>query len=367
MRGVVVGAALVVAVAVVLLPLRDDVDPATPTAVLVVTVIIAALVGGLLSALATALIAGLALNLAFLRPYGTLKIRALEDGIGLAAFVVVAVLVGTLAATMATRRRESEERATRLQALLAEREELLRAATRAHDLARLDAERSALLRSVSHDLRTPLSAIRAVATDLRDGTTYDDATRAELLDIVCDETERLDRMVANLLSMSRIESGPLELQHQAVDVGDLIRGRITTLHALLRPFEVQIRVPDRLPLVDGDELLLGQVLTNLIANAVRHTPERSDIWLVATHSVDHDGHGWVKIEVSDRGPGIPAAERARVFLPFQRGEGSRSSGVGLAICKAIVEAHGGHIWIEDRFGGGTTVAFTIPARQEVPR
>lgn len=360
--GTVLGVALVALVVVVLMPHRVDLDAATPTAVLTLVVVTAALAGGLVAAVATAVVAALALNLAFVQPYGTLKVRAFEDGIGLAAFFAVALVVGVLVSVLATWRRESEQRRADLEArnaelhaLLAERDRLLVEAERARELEALEGERSHLLRSVSHDLRTPLSAIRAIADDLREDV-YDPSTRDELLTTVCDEADRLDRMVSNLLSMSRIEAGDLTRTHDAVDIGDLARHRVAALRALLAPYDVSVRVADDVPLVDCDELQLEQVLTNLLANAARHTPPGGDLWVVAVP----DGE-MVRVEVSDRGPGIPPGERDRVFRPFQRGPGSRSSGVGLAICKAIVEAHGGRIWIEDRFGGGTTLAFTLPA------
>jgi len=354
--GVVAGAVLVGVATLALLPVRDDVDAATPTAVMILPIVLAAMVGGGPPAVVTALLAGLAINLAYLRPYGTLKIRAVEDGIGLVAFVVVALLVGLLVSNLRARRRESLERQRDLQALLEERSALLTEARRAQQLAELDAERTSVLRSVSHDLRTPLSAIRAIAGDLRDGVAYDDDTRRELLGTVVTEADRLDRMVANLLSMSRIEAGAFAPERTAVDVGELVRTRVRALAGVLAPFEITLRIPDGLPFVDGDELQLEQVLTNLLANAARHSPAGSDLWIVVSTL-----GGQVRIDVSDRGPGIAVADRERVFLPFERGPGSRSSGVGLAICKAVVEAHGGRIWIEQRFGGGATVSFTVPA------
>jgi two-component system sensor histidine kinase KdpD len=353
--GIATGIGLIAAVTVSLLPLRDDVDPSTPTAVLMLAVVVGAMIGGPIAAVAIAFFAGLALNLAFLPPYGTLKIRAVEDGIGLAAFGTVALCVGVLVSALSERRRDLVRRNAELASVLAERDRLSTQARRADDLARLDDQRTAVLRSVSHDLRTPLSAIRAIAGDLREGVTYDDATRRELLTTVVDEADRLDRMVANLLSMSRIEAGLNAPDRSAVDIAELVAQRTRSLASLLAPFDVRVRAPDDL-LVAGDELQLEQVLTNLLANAVRHSPLGSDVWVQAKRV-----GSMVQIEVSDRGPGVKPAERERVFRPFERGEGSRSSGVGLAICKAVVEAHGGDIWIEDRWGGGATVAFTLPA------
>ena len=154
------------------------------------------------------------LNVAFIRPYGGLDIASVDDGTELVAFVIVALLVGQLVTRLVHRRTQVAEASEQVRALDQrvaqlhdERSHLARRATRAEELEALDIQRSALLRSVSHDLRTPLASIRAVATDLRDGVEYDDVTRDELLTTVCDEVDRLDRFVANLLSLSRIEAG----------------------------------------------------------------------------------------------------------------------------------------------------------------
>jgi two-component system sensor histidine kinase KdpD len=355
LKGLGVGVGLVGLGVALLLPLRDDLDAAAVTAAMMLSVVGAALAGGPIAAVLTAVLAGVALNLTFLEPYGTLKIDAVEEGIGLAAFVAVALVVGVLVSSLEESRRALQRRNDELAELLDERGRLREQASRAQDLARLDDQRTALLRSVSHDLRTPLSAIRAIAGDIRDGVAYDDDTRRELLGVVVDEADRLERMVANLLSMSRIEAGMHEPVTAALDVADLVAERVRGLSGVLGPFDVHVRVPDDLPLVAGDEIQLEEVLTNLLANAARHSPKGSDLWIVASAR-----DGMVVIEISDRGPGIPVAERERVFLPFERGEGSRSSGMGLAICKSVVEAHGGHMWITDRWGGGATVAFTVP-------
>jgi len=351
----VVGLGFTAVVALVLLPLRDDVDAATPTAVLMVGVVLAAVAGGPLAAVVTALVAGLLLNLVFLLPYGTLKVRAVEDGIGLAAFVGVALLVALLVSSLNENRLALDRRSKELARALEERERLEAAAQRARELERIDDERSAVLRSVSHDLRTPLSAIRAIAGDLRDDVDYDDETRHELLTIVVDEADRLDRMVTNLLSISRIESGIGRPETAALDLGEQVAVRLRTLSTLLEPFVVAVSIPDDLPLVAADEIQIDQVLTNLLANAARHTPPGAEIRIEARRRGDK-----VRVTVSDEGPGVAPGDRARVFEPFQRGEGSRSSGLGLAISKAVVEAHGGSIWIGDRDGGGAAVTFTLP-------
>ena len=360
--GTVVGFVLTAGVTIALLPLRDDLTAATPALLLVLVVVIAAVIGGAWASISTAIVAAIALNLAYIQPYGTFKINQLEDAVELVAFVVVALVVGQLVTRLARRREEVSEQAQQVRALdekleVAHREQLqlARQATRAEELEQLDLQRAALLRSVSHDLRTPLASIRAVATDLRDGVVYDDATRTELLTTVCDEVDRLDRLVANLLSLSRIEAGAFEPERQAVDLEELVTDRVRRLAPLLREVELKVDLPPVLPLVDADYGQLEQVFTNLLANAARHAPSGTDVWILARRDADR-----VRVEVSDHGKGIPVAEHTRIFEPFERGDGSRSSGIGLAICKAIVEAHGGTIGVDRTFGGGATIVFTLP-------
>jgi len=360
--GGALGVALVVVITVIGVPFRDQVTSTTAGLALVVPPLVAAVIGGRPAALVTAMSAAFAFNLAFLEPYGTLKVDLLDDAIALGVFVVVALAVGTLVALERERRGEAEDRAAEIEALSGEqvrlRAEQVRLAT-AKEVAELAGEhRSALLRSVSHDLRSPLATIRAVTSDLRDGDVhYDDATRDELLDLVIDEAERLDRLVANLLSLSRVEAGALQPERQAVAVDELLTERVRRLKRLLRDRRILVDVPFTLPLADVDHMLVDQVITNLLENAVRHSPEGSTIRVRARARDD-----WVEVTVTDGGPGIDPALRDAVFEPFRRGEGGGASGVGLAICRAIIEAHGGVITAGPGDGGGAALVFTVPVR-----
>jgi K+-sensing histidine kinase KdpD len=364
--GAVGGVALVVACSAALVPLRDDLGQASPALVFVLAVVGAGLLGGIRGSVVTAVAAAVAFNLVFIPPYRTLKVNAGEDWVALGVFLVVALVVGLLMTAEVDRRRTAEAGQAdmarlndQLRASAAERDRLLEEASRTQVLERMDEERAALLRSVSHDLRTPLATIRAVASDLRDGVPYDDATRTELLATVCDEAERLDRIVANLLSMSRIEAGAFKPERQAVDVDELVGDRIRRMKDLFRKVRVQVELPPDLPLVDGDYSQLDQVFTNLLENAARHAPPGSFVRISGRRRGDA-----VEIRVADEGIGVPDWERGKVFEPFRRGEGSASSGVGLAICKAVTEAHGGGITVERTPGGGATFVVTLPARAE---
>jgi K+-sensing histidine kinase KdpD len=367
LTGTALGLALVVALTAAVVPFRADTSRATPALLLVIPVVLAGIVGGRIGAVGTAAAATLAFNFAFIPPFWTLNVDLVDDAVALAVFTAVGLTVGTLVAREADRRRVAEQRAVALQrlneryeAVQAERERLAEETTRLTILEQVDAQRAALLRSVSHDLRTPLSAIQAVISDLRAEAGYDDATRRELLDLVIDEAERLDRIVANLLSMSRIEAGALQPDRQAVPVEELVADCVKRLERLVQHVEIELEFPGDLPLADADYSQLDQVVTNLLENAVRHSPGGSTIRVGA----EHGHHGMLTIWVEDEGPGVPETERDRIFEPFRRGEGSASSGVGLTICKAIIEAHGGTIRVQNAARRGARFVFSLPARRE---
>jgi two-component system sensor histidine kinase KdpD len=364
--GALVGIALTVAATASLIPLRDSASRATPALVLVVPVLVAGVLGGWVGALTTAVAAALAFNLAFIEPHWTLKVNEVDDVVALVVFLAVAGVLGTIVALEAERRHAAEQRAAEVEAMharyeeaVAERDARAEETTRLAVFEQVDEQRRALIRSVSHDLRTPLSTIRAVASDLRSGTAYDDETRNELLDLVSDEAQRLDRIVANLLSLSRIEAGALRPELQAVDLEELVRDRVRRLDRLFRQVRVQIEIPSDLPLVDADYVLLDQVVTNLLEIAARHAPPRSTV-RVGARVVD----GMVVASISDEGSGVATYQADKIFEPFQRGDGSSSSGVGLAICRAIVEAHGGLIGVDTAPGGGARFSFSLKARSD---
>lgn len=360
--GVACGAALAGAAVLVLLPLRDELNPATPALVLIVPGVIAAILGGRVAAAIVAVASAVTFGVWFLPPFGRWKLLDAEDVTAVVVFVLVALTVGELAAREGARRRQAEERAAELEDLTAslerahtEEKRLNAQIDKLAVVAEIDSQRSALLRSVSHDLRTPLATIRAVSSDLMGDTPYDDETRAELLSLVTDEAERLDRLVANLLSLSRVEAGAFAPDRQAVVLSELLTTTVTRLRRLVADHRVELDVPADLPLVHADYTQLDLVVTNLLENAARHSPPRSTI-RVGARTVGP----MVEIWVENRGDRVLAPDRQRIFEAFRRGHGSRSSGIGLAICKAVVEAHGGAIAVTDAQGGGARFTFTMP-------
>jgi K+-sensing histidine kinase KdpD len=355
--GAAVGLALVGLAVLVTLPFRDDITVATPALVLTLPGSLAGIVAGRRAAIVTAVAAAVAFNLVFLQPYGTLKVAVVDDVVALVVLTAVALTVSTLVAREADRRRAAEVRADELAKLYRENEKMREGLTRLQVLEEVDAQRQALLRSVSHDLRTPLASIRAAASELREGAPHDEDARAELLALVGDEAERLDRLVANLLNLSRIEAGVLRPQRQAIALDELVAERVRKLSRLFTEVRVQVDVPADLPYADADYTLLDQVVSNLLENAARHSPARSTVWISARPAGE-----FIEVSVTDEGRGITGPERVQLFEPFRAGPGSASSGIGLAICKAIVEAHGGTIDAAGVPGKGARFTFTVPAR-----
>lgn len=240
-----------------------------------------------------------------------------------------------------------------------ERERLRREAASAEVLRSADEAKRALLHAASHDLRTPLSSIIAGATSLRQrDVEWSEDEREEFLSGIEDEARRLDRIVGDLLSASRIEAGTLHPAKDWHDVGDLVDDVVGRLQARAPRHRIVVDVADDLPPAKLDQVEIAHVLTNLIENATKYASDGTDI-VVHARMIGDD----VRFEVSDRGPGVPAEAARRIFEPFERAarEGTAGSGLGLAVAKSFVEAHGGRIWIEPRSGGGSTFAFTLPS------
>ena len=226
-------------------------------------------------------------------------------------------------------------------------------------LQRTDKLRAALLSSVSHDLRTPLSSIKAAASSLlQEDVQWDEEARRSFALAIEREADRLNRLVGNLLDMSRIEGGALKPEKEWYPVDELIHDVLGHMQPILQGRVVQTHLPDDLPPVELDYLQMDQVLTNLIENAVRYTPPETPIEV----SAQREGEQMV-ISVADRGPGIPEKDKVHIFDKFYRVLGTQrgtGSGLGLAVCKGLVEAHGGSIWVEDRENGGAIFRFTLP-------
>ncbi len=252
-----------------------------------------------------------------------------------------------------------------LAALGIERARFVEQAERTEMLQATERLQSALLNSVSHDLRTPLAGIAGVLSTLKEFEEdpehqgLDRATRQELLDTAWDEVERLNRYVGNLLEMTRLESGVLRLRREVVDVQDFIGAVVQQMRERLKAHQVKLNISVNLPPILIDFLLFSQVMVNLLDNAIKYSPAGSLIEV----SARQEG-SMIEISVLDRGAGVPQQDLSKVFDKFyrvQRPSVVSGTGLGLAISKGIVEAHGGRIWAENREGGGTVLNLTLPA------
>lgn len=224
---------------------------------------------------------------------------------------------------------------------------------------RTEEMRSSLLSAVSHDLRTPLATIVGAGTALRDeGERIGPAQRAELIETVCAEAERMERLIGNLLDMTRLESGGLVLERDWVPVEEIVGSVLTRLEQRIGAHRVVMHLAEDLPLVSVDPVLFEQVFVNLVDNALKYTPPSGPIEIGAAVR-----GRVVEIEVADRGPGLAEGAEAMVFEKFFRGgahPGVGGAGLGLPICRGIVQAHGGTIDAVRREGGGASFVIRLP-------
>jgi K+-sensing histidine kinase KdpD len=229
----------------------------------------------------------------------------------------------------------------------------------------VEAMRSALLSSVSHDLRTPLATITGAATTLRDEAgALADGQRSDLLDAICQEAERMERLVGNLLDMTRVQSGALQLKREWLPLEELVGSALTRLERQLGGRPVLTALSADLPLASVDPVLLEQVFVNLFENAAKHTPAGTSIEVSARAS-----SGEMIIEVADRGPGLPPGSEERLFEKFFRGPRvppTGGAGLGLAICDGVMRAHGGTIAAQNRSGGGALFRMRLPIPAGAP-
>jgi two-component system sensor histidine kinase KdpD len=290
----------------------------------------------------------LAFDFFYIPPYHTFTIHDPAHVIALFIYLGIAIVTGQLV----TRLRGQTEAA-------------IRAESRATMLSQSDRMKSSLLAAVSHDLRSPLAAIKASATSLLDSSVeWDAPARTEFLSAINEETDRLNRMVGNLLDLTRIEAGVLQPDREWYDVSEVIEDVAERLSpvAAAAGHRIDTDVGAALPLVRLDYVEIAQVLSNLVENGIKHTAPGTTIEIIAACQA-----GEIVVTVQDDGQGVPAEAFDRLFDPFFRsgsGRASSGSGLGLAICRGFVEAHGGRIWAERRSRGGTAFRFTLPLEKQ---
>jgi two-component system sensor histidine kinase KdpD len=246
-----------------------------------------------------------------------------------------------------------------LVALALERANFLKEMSRAEALRQSDELKSAILASVSHGLRTPLTAIRASVDNLlQEDIDWDPEMLKEFHLIISEETYRLTRIVRNLLEMARIEGNSLNINKQAIHLSELVGEVLDRCSVVTRNHKIKVDIPDTLPSVLMDFPMMTEVLTNLVENAAKYSPEATEIKISAIKEGDQ-----AIIEVKDQGLGIPPDDLNHIFDKFYRGSQSQYSegtGMGLAIAKGIAQAHGGNIWVETEVNKGTSFYFSLP-------
>jgi len=249
-------------------------------------------------------------------------------------------------------------------ALALERARLVEDAKTASLRIRTEEMRSALLSAVSHDLRTPLGAITGASTALRDDQgRLGPEQRADLYDTICTEAERMDRLVGNILDMVRLESGGIVPKREWVPLEETVGSALSRLETKLGAREIRVNLPPTMPLLSVDPVLFEQVFVNLFENVIKHCSADTPIEITARVE-----DKTFKIEIADRGPGLPAGAESQVFEKFYRGPGVRAGGVGLglSICRGIIMAHGGTISAENRTGGGALFRIALPVLEAPP-
>lgn len=246
-------------------------------------------------------------------------------------------------------------------ALSLERAQLYERALQAEVLEEVDRLRQGLVGAVSHDLRTPLATMKVASTTLLEsGATLSDADTKELYGLIDVQTDRLTRLVSNLLDMTRLEAGVLRVHRAPWSALDVVAEAVAAVRPSLEGREVDVAIDEDLPMLDVDHVLIGQVLMNLLDNAHRHGPPGTAI----TVRGELRGRGTVALSVADCGAGVPSARRESVFESFVHFDTGGRAGLGLSIAKTFVEAHGGRIWVEDLRGGGARFVFTVPVAED---
>jgi two-component system sensor histidine kinase KdpD len=225
--------------------------------------------------------------------------------------------------------------------------------------------RNSLLSSISHDLRTPLATIVGSASALvEEDSTLKAENKLELSRAIYDEAQRMSTLVNNILDMARLDAGAVELNKQWVPLEEIIGAVLTLLQKRLEGRLVTVKLPSGIPMIYVDAVMIEQVLINLLENVLRYTPERSPVEIKAEASSFA-----VEISVADRGPGIPKGSENKLFEKFyrvQREAAQSGVGLGLTICRAIIEAHGGSIQAQNRPTGGAVFSFMIPQDHQPP-
>lgn len=360
----------------VLIPLRGHINTTTVAVSLLLVILFVAMFFGSKSALLASMLAMLGFNFFFLPPFHTFTIADPQNWVALTAFFITALVVGQLSARAKRQALEAEAGRVEIARLYEDLQSAFDRASEAEALKKSERLKSALLDAVTHDIRTPLTSIKASATLLLEDResvdqveTLSPDEKQALLNVINHGADRLDHFVAGLVDLARIEAGDMKLYRNWGAVEDIIDAALAQAEPLTRNHQINIVINDEMPVVRVDARAVAEVIYTLLDNASKYAPGNTCIKLEARRVATDE----IEISVEDEGPGVPPNMRDRVFERFFRGRETASAndraggiGMGLAIARGIVEAHGGKIWIDDGHAGrGTRLVFNVPVGEVI--
>ncbi|MDX6527806.1 MAG: hypothetical protein QOH41_96 [Blastocatellia bacterium] len=359
------------AVTAFLIPFRGHINSTTVALAFLLVVLFTAILCGSRPALLASVLGVVCFNFFFIPPIHTFTIADPQNWVALAVFFITALTVGQLSARARQRATEAEAQRSEIKQLYEDLQQAFERASEAEAVKRSERLKSALLDAVTHDIRTPLTSIKASATllleDREAGEEIEKLSAEEqqaMLRVITHGADRLDRFVEGIVDLARIEAGDMKLYRNWGAVDDIIDAALAQAEPLTRQHQIRVSVEDELPVVRVDARAVAEVIYTLIDNASKYAPPDTPIVIEATRVADD----MIEIAVGDQGPGIPTSLRERVFERFYRDTSNEPAaghsggiGMGLAIAKGIVEAHNGRIWIADAPADrGARIIFTVP-------
>lgn len=370
-------AVLGIAAATLLLKLFGaHINSTTVALAMLLVVLFVAAAWGARPAILSSVLGVLCLNFFFLPPLGTLTISSPDNWVALLAFLITAVTAGQLSAHAKRRAELAAAGRLEIERLYKELQDAFERASHAEALRQSERLKSALLDAVTHDLRTPLTSIKASVTTLLDelqstGSSplqLNNEARREMLEVINEECDRLDRFIEGLVELARIEAGELRLGRRWGTIEEMIEAALARAKKLIARHRLEVEIEKDLPVVLVDARAVSEVIYLAVDNAAKYSPPGSKIHISARRG-EAD---MIELSVEDDGPGIPLELRERVFDKFFRAvsesDASRNlpsgMGMGLSIARGIIEAHGGRIWIESGTGKGSRLIFTLPIGDE---
>ena len=335
--------------------LRPELSQTSIALILVLPVILVAVTQGRGPALYASMLVGLSFNFFFIGPFYSFLITRSEDVVAFIVFVTTAVLVGQLSSRLEKRVLLTEKQSRELVQVRGKFEQAAAQAAEADSLRKSEQLKTALLDAVTHDLRTPLTSIKAAISTIRAESVTPEVQR-ELFEVIEEESDRLNHFIQGMMDLAKLQAGEVTLASRNVAPEEMVEDALLRAESLLDGHLVEVAIASGLPSPKVDPRLISQVIFTLLENAAKYSGPSAKI-TVSVRQQDNN----ICFAVNDEGPGIPAELRGQVFEKFFRAGFQPGLGMGLAIARGIVQAHGGKIWIEDGPNGkGTSMQFMIP-------